>query len=380
MPMHGLECRPCRQSKKLINMVTFIIFIIILSVLIVVHESGHFFCAKAFKVRVEKFSLGFGPVLIKKKRKETEYSIALIPLGGFVKMAGDNLAEYKAAADEFLSQSPGRRFWIVACGPFLNYLLGFLFFSTVSFFGYPSLVTKVGGLIEDMGAQKAGIQVGDEIKAIDGQKVAFWDELQKIIYSKKAEDKVVLSVLREAKLKDIEVYIKEKQVDDPLGQKKRIGLLGITPSGEVVIVKHGFFESFVVGAQRTWELTHMTLKALWLLISGKLSMRESVTGPLGIFYVTGQVASLGFSALLHFVAVLSVSLAIFNFLPLPVLDGGHIALLALEKIRKRQISPKVEDVITRVGFVLIVSLAVFVTYNDILRFFGDKIAKFFGKG
>ncbi len=360
-------------------MATFIIFIIILSILIIVHECGHFFCAKAFGVRVEKFSLGFGPELFKRKRKDTEYSIACIPLGGFVKMAGDNLADYKAAPDEFLSQSPGRRFWIIACGPILNYMLGFLLLCAVSFLGYPSLTTKVGGLIEGLGAQRAGVQVGDEIKAIDGQKIVYWEELQKIIYTKKNEDKVVLSVLREGKQKDIEVSIREKQMDDPLGQKRRVGLLGITSSGEAVIIRHGFFESFIVGAQRTWDLTHMTLKVLWFLISGKMSIRESVTGPLGIFIVTGQVVSLGFTALLHFVAMLSISLAIFNFLPIPVLDGGHIALLTLEKIRKKQISPKAEDIVTRVGLVLILSLAIFVTYNDIFRFFGDKIAKFFGK-
>ena len=108
-----------------------IISVIIIGILIVVHEFGHFFCARKMGVRVEKFSLGFGPELFKRKKKGTEYSIAAIPLGGFVKMAGDNLAEYKHAPDEFLSQSPGRRFWIVACGPFLNYLLGFLFFCLV---------------------------------------------------------------------------------------------------------------------------------------------------------------------------------------------------------------------------------------------------------
>ena len=330
-------------------------------------------------MRVEKFSLGFGPELFKRKKKDTEYSIAAIPLGGFVKMAGDNLTDYKGLPDEFLSQSRGARFWIVACGPLLNYLLGFLFFCTVCFLGYPSLTTKVGGLIEGFGAEKAGVRVGDKITGIDGQRIIYWEELQKIIYSRKASDKVVLKVLRDDKEKNIEVLLKEKQVDDELGQKRRRGLLGITPSGEAVVVRHGFFASFIVGAGRTWDLTRMTFKAIWFLLSGRLSMRESVTGFVGIYYLTGQVASLGFSALLHFVAVLSVSLAIFNFLPLPILDGGHIALLALEKIRKRSISAKTEQIIARVGFALIVSLAVFVTYNDILRFFGDRIAKFFGK-
>ena len=338
-------------------------------------------------MRVEKFSLGFGPVLFKRKKKDTEYSIAAIPLGGFVKMAGDNLTDYKASPDEFLSQSPGRRFWIVACGPILNYLLGFLLFCAVCFLGYPSLTTKVGGLIDGFGAKEAGVEVDDKITGIDGEKITYWEDLQKIIYGKKANDKVILTLLRNDKEKKIEVLLKEKQVDDALGQKRRIGLLGITPSGEAVMVRHGFFASFILGAEHTWDLTQMTFKVIWFLISGKMSMRESVTGPLGLFFVTGQVISLGFTALLHFVAILSISLAIFNFLPIPVLDGGHIVLLGLEKIRDKKISPKAEDIITRVGLVLILSLAIFVTYNDILRFLGDKIAflanmiaKFFGKG
>lgn len=361
---------------------TTIIFIVIISILVVVHEFGHFFCARKLGVRVEKFSLGFGPEIFKRKRKGTEYSIAAIPMGGFVKMAGDNLAEYKAAPDEFLSQSPGRRFWIIACGPILNYILGFLFFCLVFFLGYPSLTTKVGDLIKGFGAEKAGVQVGDKITAIDGERIAYWEELQKIIYNKKAEDEVVLSVLREGREVEIEVLLKAQSVDDPLGQKKQVALLGIKPSedpGDFITVKHGFFESVVLGAQRTWELSRMILRALWLLVSGKLSVRESVTGPVGIFLVVGQVASLGFVPLLQLVAILSISLAIFNFLPLPILDGGHIALLGLEKIRKKSISIKTEQIIARVGVALLISLVIFVTYNDIIKFFGDKVEKFFGK-
>ena len=356
-----------------------VISIIVIGVLIIVHEWGHFFCARKLGVRVEKFSLGFGPELFKRKRKGTEYSIAAIPLGGFVKMAGDNLAESKGAPDEFLSQSPGRRFWIIACGPLVNYFLGFLFFCAVCFLGYPSLTTKVGGLVEGFGAERAGVQAGDKITAIDGQKVTYWEELQKIIYSKKANDKVVLSVLRDGKEKNIEVLLKEEKINDALGQKKQVALLGIKQSEEFVTVKYGLFASFIKGAERTWELTRMMVRALWLLASGQLSLRESVTGPVGIVIVIGEVAKLGFVMLLHLVAVLSISLAIFNFLPLPVLDGGHIALLALEKIRKRPISLKTEQIIARVGFALLLSLVVFVTYNDILNFFGENIRKFFAK-
>jgi regulator of sigma E protease len=131
-----------------------------------------------------------------------------------------------------------------------------------------------------------------------------------------------------------------------------------------------------LGINKTLDLTIMTYKALWRMVTGKLSMRESITGPLGIFYITSKAAHLGVIALLHLVAVLSVSLCIFNLLPLPVLDGGHIVLLAIEKIRGRQLSVSAERVITQIGFTLIISLALIATYNDLLRLFGDKLSRF----
>lgn len=358
-------------------MVTFIIFIFILSILIIVHEFGHFIAAKRVGVRIEKFSLGFGPQLLKKKKNDTQYIISAVPLGGFVKFAGDNLEEYQGNSYEYFAKPPGKRFQIIFLGPLLNYILGFLCFWLIFFAGYPTLTTKVGGLIDGFGAKEAGLQVGDKITAVDEEKVMFWEELQKIIQAKKQATKVRLSILRDNKEYTIEVLIKEKQLSDPLGQKRNVGLLGITPFDEIVKVKHGFLQSFFLGINKTWELTVMTYKGLWRMITGNLSIRESVTGPLGIFYITSKAATMGIIAVLHLIAVLSVSLAIFNLLPLPVLDGGHILFLGLEKIRGRTLSIKAERVITQMGLAVIVTLAILVTYNDTLRFFGDKISKLF---
>jgi regulator of sigma E protease len=357
-------------------MIASFIFLLILGLLITIHEFGHFIVAKRLGVRVEKFSFGFGKRILSKKKNGTEYSISLIPLGGYVKLAGDSLEEFKNNPDEYLSKKPSQRAQIIFCGPLLNYILGFLCFWLVFFVGYPTLTTKVGGLIDGFGAKDAGIQVGDKIIAVDGKKVDFWEDLQMAIQAKKAATRVLLSVLRDNKEYAIEVKIKEKQLDDALGQKRNVGLIGITPKDEIVKVKHGFLKSFVLGINKTLDLTVMTYKALWRMITGKLSMRESITGPLGIFYITSKAANLGIAALLHLVAVLSVSLCIFNLLPLPVLDGGHIVLLAIEKIRGRQLGIRAERVITQVGFTLIVSLAIFATYNDMLRLFGDKLSKF----
>lgn len=357
-------------------MISLFIFLFILGISIAIHEFGHFITAKRLGVKVEKFSLGFGLPLWQKKKNDTEYSVNLIPLGGYVKLAGDNLQEYKNHPDEYLSKTPSQRAQIIFCGPLLNYILGFLCFWLIFFVGYPTLTTKVGGLIDGFGAKDAGIQVGDKIIAVDAQKVDFWEDLQRAIQTKKVAAKVSLSILRDNKEYTVEVKVKEKQFDDILGEKRNVGLIGITPKDEFIKVRQGFLKSSVLAMHKTLELTIFTYKAIWRMITGKLSMRESVTGPLGIFYITSKAAHLGIIAVLHLVAVLSVSLSIFNLLPLPVLDGGHLVLLAIEKIRGRQLSLKAERVITNVGLTLIISLAIFATYNDLLRFFGDKLSKF----
>lgn len=354
-----------------------IIFLFILGLLIIVHEFGHFIMAKRIGVKVEKFSLGFGPRILKRKKKGTEYSVSIIPLGGYVKLAGDNLEEYKGNRSEYLAQAPGRRFWIIFFGPLLNYILGILCFWLIFSVGYPKVTTKVGGLIDGFGAKEAGIQVGDKIIAVDGEKVEFWEDLQKIVRDKKEAAEVSLSVMRGNQNYTIEVNIKEKRLEDSLGQKRNVGLLGVTASDEIVEVRHGFFKSFFLGVDRALDLTLMTYKALGRMLTGKMSLRESVTGPLGIFDITSQAMSIGAIALLHLIAVLNISLAIFNLLPLPILDGGHIALLGLEKMRGRYLSLKEERLIVQIGLTLIITLAIFVTYNDIVRLFGDKISKFF---
>jgi len=358
-------------------MITLIIFLFILSILIVVHEFGHFAIAKRIGVKVEKFSLGFGPLVLSKQKNDTQYCINAIPLGGYVKLAGDNLEEYKGKPNEYLAKTPGQRTIIILFGPLLNYILGFLCFWLILFVGYPTLTTKVGGLIDGFGAKDAGMQVGDKITAVDGKKVDYWEDMQKIIQNKKTATEVHLSFLRSNQEHTIDIKIKEKQLEDPLGQRRNVGLIGITPADEIVKVKHGFFQAFLLGINKTWNLTIMTYKAVWRMLTGKLALRESVTGPLGIFYITSKAASLGIIAILHLIAVLSVSLAIFNLLPLPVLDGGHILLLAIEKVRGKYLSLKTERIITQIGLTLIISLAVIVTYNDLLRFFGDKISKVF---
>lgn len=357
-------------------MFSVLVFICILSVLIVVHELGHFFAARRAGVRVEKFSLGFGPRLFKKAKGGTEYSVSMVALGGYVKLAGDNLHEYKGKPDEYFSQPPGRRFQIIFAGPLLNYVLAFFLFWLVFWTGYPALTSKVGGLLEGFGAKEAGIKAGDRITAIDGQKVEFWEDLQKIIQSKQDRSRVDVSILRDGEELSFDVRIKEEAVADQMGEERKVGLLGVSPFDEVVIARHSFVESFFLGVDKTFRLTIMTYQGLWRMATGRVSIRDSVTGPLGIFYITSKAARMGIAVLLHLMAVLSLSLGIFNLLPLPILDGGHILFLGIEKIRGRSLSPKAENIVSQIGLAMIITLALFVTYNDIVRIFGDKISAF----
>lgn len=355
---------------------TILIFLFILGILIIVHEFGHFIAAKKLGVKVEKFSLGFGPKLVFKKKDQTEWTINLIPLGGYVKMAGDNYQEWTGKEDEYLSKPPGKRAAIVFFGPFLNYVLGILFFWVIFTVGYPCLTTKVGTVIEGFGAKEAGLLPGDQITSVDAKAVKFWEELQKEVRDK-TDKSAALRVVRDNKTIDITVLVKPKDFSDVSGRRQTIGLLGITPSDEIITVKHSVFKSVILSINKTVELTILTYSGLWQMLTGRLSIRESVTGPLGIFYITSKAASVGLIAVLHLIAVLSISLAIFNLLPLPVLDGGHIMLLFIEKIRGKGLGVKAEQVIQQFGFSLIIAMALFVTYNDIMRFFGERISRIF---
>ncbi|MDD5079481.1 MAG: RIP metalloprotease RseP [Candidatus Omnitrophica bacterium] len=355
------------------------LFIAILSVLVMVHEFGHFIAARKAGVRVETFSLGFGPKLASYKGKQTEYMVCAVPLGGYVKLAGDNLDEYKGKADEYLSKPVSRRFWIIFAGPALNYLLGILFFWVIFAAGYPSLTAKVGGLLDGMGAQQAGIQIGDKIIAVEGTKVTLWEELQKSIQAQKSQESIEVTVLRQDKEYKFQVKIQNNELSDILGQKRSVGLIGIKPKmDESIKVRYGLFRSLPKAVEKTGELTVLTYKAFWLMLTQKISMKDSVTGPLGMFFVTSEVAKLGVVAVMNFMALLSISLGIFNLLPLPALDGGHLVLLGLEKARGRYLSKRSENIFNQVGFSFIILLAALVFVNDLVKFgFIDKAAKFF---
>ena len=356
-----------------------IVFIIILSILILVHELGHYIWAKALKIRVEKFSLGFGPKLLSKKFGETEYMLCAIPFGGFIKMAGDNAEEIKGKSDEFLSRSPGQRAGVIFAGPFSNYLLAFLCLWMVFYLGYPRFTATIGELVPGMPAEMAHVQVGDKIIEIDGAKVQFWEDVSRAIHSKK-EQPIHFKLLRKTEEFEVVLTPQVKKVDTILGKKTEVGLVGIKPSDDIVLVRYGLWEALVRGTRSLIDMTLTTVLAICYIIVGTMSFRDSVTGPLGIFFITSNAAKVGFSAVLHVIGILSMSLAVFNLLPLPILDGGHIFFAGLEKIRKKPLNQRTEEIINNIGLTFLIILAVFIFCNDLIRYgYWDRFLALFTK-
>ena len=362
-------------------MISLVSFIIVLSILVIAHEFGHFIAAKRMGVRVEKFSIGFGPELAGITRAETRYSVSLIPLGGYVKLAGETSAEgIKGEKWEYLSRTVGERARIIFAGPLLNYILAFLIFSSVFMAGSPALTSKIGKILPGYPAESSGLREGDRILNINGKDVIYWEDVTKIVHTSKNQEMKLLVKRDDIGIMSIMVTPKLQDMKTIFGSRKNISIIGITPADEVVYVKYGFIKSIYMGAEKLWALTYITCRALWASITGAIPVKESMTGPIGIFYITGQAAKLGLVYLLQLMGVLSASLAIFNLLPVPVLDGGHILFLMIEKLKGRPVSIKVQENITQAGMSLLIVLMAFVFYNDIMRFgIFEKIAHLWKK-
>jgi len=244
-------------------------------------------------------------------------------------------------------------------------------------FGNPTLTTEVGSLLKDYPAEKSGLSVGDKVTRVNGIDVKYWEDITAITH-KHLEGPVRLTVERGGKSSDIEIQPVIKEMKDILGKKSKMALLGIAPSERIESVRYGFFESFSKGFKKLIDLTALTYKAIWSIITGRLSVKESMTGPIGIFMIAGKAAQLGAIYLFHLMAMLSASLAIFNLLPLPVLDGGHILFLLIEKLRGKPLTAKTQEMVANAGVALLILLTVFIFYTDMDRFgIFDHIGKFF---
>mgnify|MGYP001571687527 CR=1 FL=1 len=341
--------------------------LVTLGLLILVHEAGHFVVARWRGVRVLRFSMGFGPRLFTWTRGYTEYAVSLIPLGGYVKMAGEQREEQTHQPWEYLSKSIGARTAIVVAGPLVNYVLSLMTLWMVFVVGYPELRPTVGKLLDDMPAKAAGVATGDRILAINDQAVMTWEEMTELIHASPREPVRVRLERAGAEL-TVSVVPHAKETTDPYGRKKTVGLIGIAPSGEFVPLRFGPVEALRRTFALQGEWCASMGMAMWSLFTGKVSMKESLTGPIGIIYLTSEAVHLGLTTLLYLLSLFSLSLAIFNVLPIPILDGGHLFFLALEKLRGSPVSVVVQERASQVSFVALITLALAVCINDIQRF------------
>ncbi len=345
-----------------------LIFIAILSILIVSHEFGHFIAARRSGIKVEKFAIGFGPVIFKMKRKDTLFLICAIPLGGFVKLAGEDRNSCSGREDEFFSKPAWVRAKVILAGPLFNYFLSFIVLWVAFMIGMPTFDTTLEGVIDDMPAKQVGLKKGDRVVQVNNHKIKSWDDLRsEIIHS---EGKIDITVIRDGETLRFKVMPEETDSKDIFGRSVKRRKIGVYPS--VVIKRYNPVIALMKGVERTVKLTFLIIKGFYYTFTGVLPIREAVAGPVKLFEITSDVAHRGFVALLNLVSLLGVSLAIVNLFPIPVLDGGHTFLILLEKIRKRPVSEKTEDILTRIGIAIISVIMIFVIYNDIASIISRK--------
>jgi regulator of sigma E protease len=426
---------------------SFLAFIFVLGVLVFVHELGHFLAARRIGVRVLTFSLGFGPKLLSFKRGDTEYCVSAIPLGGYVKMAGENPDDARTgASDEFLSKSKWERFQVLIMGPVMNLVLAVIVMALVLYQGAPQPIhvnraPVVGTIEQGSSGEAAGFRIGDRIVSIDGRAVETWDRYAMAVGTKanreitvafvrddkpmtlqvtpRAIDKfetgdiglrpvvrpmiaalssgeaadtagfksgdAIVSVNGERKINNgrfIEIIRanEDKPVSVEIDRAGQILTLTVVPKSvagtvrigatispaEVETVKPGIVDAFRLSVERNWEWTMLIFDTLRGLFTRDTSVKQ-LMGPVGIAGLSGEAAEAGWIPLFTLMALISLNLGIMNLMPIPVLDGGHIAILAVEGLSRRDFSMKVKEKMLLGGFVLLVTLMVTVIYNDLTR-------------
>ena len=355
-------------------MTSIVSFVIVLGLLIFVHEFGHFICAKLFGVKVLKFSLGFGPKLAGVRRGETEYLISALPLGGYVKMLGEQEDEEVSPDDEersFAKQPVWQRFIIVAAGPISNLLFAvFVFFLVFAVAGLPTPVdnTVIGGVSLDSPAQRAGLKPGDVILSIDGREITTWDQVAELISASQGAT-VELQIERGGEKLTIvgqpEVQPSRNIFGEEVGKRY---MLGISRSDEVTYEAVSLWGALRAGFVQTWGFIYLTILGIVKMIQQVIPASE-LGGPILIAQLAGKQLQAGWINLAYFIGLISVNLGILNLFPIPILDGGHLMFFTYEALLRKPMSAKAREICQQLGLVVLVSLMVFVFYNDIVRLF-----------
>jgi regulator of sigma E protease len=356
-------------------------FLVVLTVLVFVHELGHYLVARRNGVRIEVFSIGFGPEIFGwYDRAGTRWKLSAVPLGGYVKMYGDADASSLPSGSldamsledrefSFHHKRLGQRVAVVAAGPVANFIFAIVLlaglFSTV---GQPFTPADVGQVQPASAAEQGGIKPGDTITAIDGRQIDRFEDVQQAVALNNGAPMAIV-VRRDGRDVSLNVTPQMTERTDRFGNVHRIGLLGIGRSG-VEYVRHDPVTAVVRATEETWNLSAGTLKAIWQMIVGARTTDE-LGGPLRIAQMSGEVAQGGIVAIVWFMAVLSVNLGLINLFPIPVLDGGHLLFYVAEAIRGRPLGQRAQEYGFRIGLALVLTLMVFATWNDLMHLYAS---------
>jgi len=346
-----------------------LVSILVLSFLIFFHELGHFLAARFFGVRVEVFSVGFGKAVFKKVVGDTEYRLSSIPLGGYVKMKGQDDSDPKKidySNDSYAMQAPWKRMIILFAGSFFNILLAFLLFWVVAMVGDRVLSPVVGEVSEGMPASRAGIKSGDKILSINNEKIKSWDEISPHIAD--SEGTISLLVERDGRYIDLFLEPKVGESKNIFGEDIKKKLIGIAPKGEIETVYRNPFEAVPYALTKTIEASKLIVLGLQKLIQGIVPV-DQVGGVISIVQVTSSASAIGFGALLTLTALISVNLGILNLLPIPALDGGHIIFTLYEMVVGKKPNEDVLYRLTVIGWVLLFGVMFLGIYNDLNRIY-----------
>jgi len=357
-------------------------FLFVLTIVVFFHELGHFVIARLCGVKVQAFSIGFGPEIVGfNDRYGTRWKLSAIPLGGFVKFFGDENAASVPDRDaatqmteeekkvSFVFKPVGSRAAVVAAGPIANFILAIAIFAIIfATAGRQITSARVDTVQPNSAAQTAGFQPGDLVTAINGEAIGSFADMQRIV-SVSAGEALKITVDRGGAPQTLTATPQLREIKDNFGNAHRLGVLGISRSmhpGDIKTVRYNPVAAVAEGGKETWFIVDRTLSYIGGVFSGR-EAADQLGGPIRIAQVSGEVASIGFVALMHLTAVLSVSIGLLNLFPIPLLDGGHLLFYGIEAARGRPLSERSQEIGFRIGLAIVVMLMIFATFNDILR-------------
>ena len=354
-------------------------FIVILSIIVFIHEFGHYWIAKKFGVKIEEFSIGFGKEIFGWNDKSgTRWKVSLVPLGGYVKMFGDESAASTPDSEKlrefsedeksvsFYYQKLYKRFLIVLGGPLANFLTAIVILTFFfNYYGRPETKPVVDTVLETSAAEEIGIQTGDVITNLNGKNITRFEQLKGIV-ALHPEMPLSIEYDRAGEIIKAEITPKVLETEDVFGDKARIGIIGISAVA-AEYQELGMVDSVFASVEETYDISVKTLQAVGQMITGDRSAKD-ISGILRIADYSGKSVDQGLKMVFWFMAIISINLGLVNLFPIPMLDGGHLFFYIIEAVRGKPLSEKTQEYLFRFGFLVLISLMLFATFNDLRHF------------